>query len=154
MRSTTSRVPFRSGTFSALLEDEGPRDYAVLGTTRGHETWVQAARAALKLADRRGFVVVNRELIERVRSTACTRSPLNWPEGTQHNKSRFFQSNNHMQCQACGHAIQKPFNWVPILAYGHSEKPTPCSLWVGRDCAGKLFGCKVEGDAIYPERQR
>jgi hypothetical protein len=65
VRSTTSRVPFRSGTFSAMLEDDGARDYAVLGTTRGHETWVQAARAALKLADRRGFLVVNRGLIER-----------------------------------------------------------------------------------------
>lgn len=79
---------------------------------------------------------------------------IDWPEGTQHHKSRFFQSRNHMQCQACGHAIQNPFNWVPILAYGHGAAPAPYALWVGRDCAGKLFGCKVEGDAIYPERQR
>ena len=76
---------------------------------------------------------------------------IDWPEGTQHNKSRFFHSGNHMQCQACGHAIQHPFNWVPILAYGqkHDRVPVPYSLWVGRDCAGKLFGCEVEGDAIY-----
>ena len=78
---------------------------------------------------------------------------IDWPEGTQHNKSRFLHSGNHMQCEACGHAIQNPFNWVPILAYGHGDKPAPYGLWVGRDCAGKLFGCKVEGDAIYPERQ-
>jgi hypothetical protein len=79
---------------------------------------------------------------------------IDWPEATQHGKSRFFQSANHLQCQACGHAIQKPFNWVPILAYGHGATPAPYALWVGRDCAEKLFGCKVEGDAIYPERQR
>jgi len=78
---------------------------------------------------------------------------IDWPQGTQHNKSRFFHSGNHMQCQACGHAIQHPFNWVPILAYGHGESPTPYSLWVGRDCAAKLFGCEVDGDAIYPQRQ-
>lgn len=78
---------------------------------------------------------------------------IDWPEGTQHNKSRFFHSGNHLQCQACGHPIQNPFNWVPILAYGHGEEPTPYSLWVGRDCASKLFGCEVDGDAIYPQRQ-
>jgi hypothetical protein len=78
---------------------------------------------------------------------------IDWPEGTQHNKSRFVHSGNHQQCQACGHAIKDCFNWVPILAYGPSEKTTPCSLWVGRDCAAKLFGCEVEGDAVYPERQ-
>lgn len=76
---------------------------------------------------------------------------IDWPEGTQHNKSRFFHSGNHMQCQACGHAIRDPFNWVPILTYSEAGKraPVPYSLWVGRDCAGKLFGCEVEGDAIY-----
>ncbi len=88
---------------------------------------------------------------------------IDWPEGTQHNASRFTQSH---QCQACGHAIQNRFNWVPILAYGHVGKrecacppawacpkhgstAKPFSLWVGRDCAEKLFGCEVEGDAIY-----
>lgn len=65
VRSTTSRVPFRPGTYSALLEDEGSGDYSVLGTTRGHATWAQAARAALSLADRRGYLVTRRELIER-----------------------------------------------------------------------------------------
>jgi len=65
VRSTTSRVPFRSGSYSAMLEDEGANNYTVLGTTHGHDTWVQAARAALRLADRRGHLVVNRELVER-----------------------------------------------------------------------------------------
>jgi hypothetical protein len=54
VRSTTSRKPFRPGTYSALL-----------GTSRGHDTWARAAGAALKLADRRGYLVTNRELVER-----------------------------------------------------------------------------------------
>lgn len=81
------------------------------------------------------------------------RVSIDWPKDTQHNKSRFFHSGNHMQCQACGHAIQSPFNWVPILAYGHGVEPTPYSLWVGRDCAKKLFDCEVDGDAIYTQHQ-
>jgi len=72
VRSTTSRVPFRQGTFSAMLEDEGARNYAVLGTTRGHDTWAQAARAALKLADQRGHLVTNRDLIERRLATGAS----------------------------------------------------------------------------------
>lgn len=64
IRSTTSRVPFRPGTYNALLEEE-EGDYAILGTTRGHDTWKAAAAAAVKLADRRGHIVVNRALIER-----------------------------------------------------------------------------------------
>jgi hypothetical protein len=71
---------------------------------------------------------------------------IDWPVGTQHNRSRFLDSANNEQCQACGHAIKNPFNWVPILAYG---KEVPYALWVGRDCAEKLFGCEVEGAAIY-----
>lgn len=61
---TTSRVPFRAGTYRVQLEDDGSRDYKALGTTRGHATWEQAARAALGLADRRGYLVANRALIE------------------------------------------------------------------------------------------
>lgn len=71
VRSTTSRVPFRSGTYSAALEYECPGDYLVLARTQRHGTWVQATRAALKLADRRGYVVANRELVEhRIASEA------------------------------------------------------------------------------------
>ena len=72
---------------------------------------------------------------------------IDWPEGTLHFKSRFLHSANNSLCQACGHAIKDPYNWVPILSYDSGK--TPYSLWVGRDCASKLFGCEVEGDAIY-----
>lgn len=75
---------------------------------------------------------------------------VDWPQGTIHNASRFHYSANNAQCQACGHAIQNAYNWVPILAYD-AEK-VPLSLWVGRDCAEKLFGCEIEGDAIYKSR--
>jgi hypothetical protein len=64
VRSTTPRVPFRSGTYSAMLEDTDTRDYVILGTTRGHRTWAKAARAALRLADQRGYHVTSRDLIE------------------------------------------------------------------------------------------
>ncbi len=75
---------------------------------------------------------------------------IDWPEGTLHGKSRFHHSGNNQQCQACGHAIQDPLNWVPLLAHGHARAArVPYSLWVGRDCARKLFGCEVDGDAIY-----
>lgn len=72
-----------------------------------------------------------------------------WPEGTQHNKSRYYETDSNQQCQACGHAIRNPWNWVPLLADGPQG---PLSLWVGRDCAGKLFGVKVDGDAQYEGR--
>jgi hypothetical protein len=84
---------------------------------------------------------------------------IDWPEGTLHYRSRFLHSENNELCQACGHAIKDPYNWVPILAYGDAPlahqvidvvaKQVPYSLWVGRDCASKLFGCEVDGDAIY-----
>ncbi|HSX23290.1 MAG TPA: hypothetical protein VLE97_11005 [Gaiellaceae bacterium] len=84
---------------------------------------------------------------------------IDWPEDTLHFRSKFLRSENHELCQACGHAIKDPYNWMPILAYGAeplerqvsgvTPQPVPYSLWVGRDCASKLFGCKVEGDAIY-----
>lgn len=77
------------------------------------------------------------------------RGHIVWPAGTQHNKSRFFHSGNSFQCQACGHAIHNPWNWVPLLVDGPKG---PLSLWVGRDCAGKLFGVKVDGDAQYEGR--
>jgi hypothetical protein len=64
IRQTTSRVPFRGGTFVATLEQEGG-DYLTLGTTRGHDTWAAAAAAALRIADARGYIVFNRPLIER-----------------------------------------------------------------------------------------
>lgn len=61
----TSNVPFRSGTYSAVLEDEDARKYAILATTKQYDTWAEAAHAGLKIADRRGYFVVNRVLVER-----------------------------------------------------------------------------------------
>jgi hypothetical protein len=75
---------------------------------------------------------------------------IDWPEGTKHGASKYHGTENNDQCEACGHAIQNPFNWVPLLADAHwPDGDVQVSLWVGRDCAAKLFGCKVEGDAIY-----
>jgi hypothetical protein len=47
------------------------------------------------------------------------------------------------QCQACGHAI-KSGRFVPLVLDG---KNGLCSLWVGRDCAERFFGCKVTGES-------
>lgn len=73
-----------------------------------------------------------------------------WPEGTQHNRSRFAfgsRAGNH-QCHACGHAIQRADNWIPLLARDAAGE-NPLSLWVGRDCAKRLFLVDVKGAAEY-----
>jgi hypothetical protein len=62
MRSTTSRVPFREGTIEASLEDQ--EDFSTIVRTKGHDTREAALTAILRLADRRGFKVINRELFE------------------------------------------------------------------------------------------
>lgn len=73
-----------------------------------------------------------------------------WPEGTQHNRSRFAMGTAHNeQCHACGHAIKNAYNWIPLYAVTPSG---PMSLWVGRDCAKKLFACDVSGEAEFPQR--
>lgn len=59
---------------------------------------------------------------------------LLWPAGTRHGESRH---NTGGCCQACGHRIRNPYNWVPLVA---TTKTGPASLWVGRDCAGGLPG--------------
>lgn len=71
-----------------------------------------------------------------------------WPEGTKHCTSKFSHGSRagNSQCEACGHAIRNGYNWVPLLA---TTPKGPVSLWVGRDCASKLFGCDVTGDAEY-----
>lgn len=74
-----------------------------------------------------------------------------WPEGTKHNQSRYaYGSGNYNGCHACGHAIKRNDNWIPIVVDNTSG--TPLSFWIGRDCARNLFGAEVEGDAIYEER--
>jgi hypothetical protein len=77
---------------------------------------------------------------------------LVWPKGTVHGASRFHATNNNAQCQACGHAIKNPFNWVPVLV--DNKAGVPHSVWVGRDCAEKIFGIKMVGALILAEGQR
>ncbi len=71
-----------------------------------------------------------------------------WPSGTRHGASRF---SGGSQCEACGHGIRDRCNWVPLVANASHPQhgDGPVSLWVGRDCARKLFGCVVTGDAVY-----
>lgn len=73
---------------------------------------------------------------------------VRWPENTRHSASRFAGESKagHDRCHACGHAIKDPFNWVPLLA---QTAKSPVSLWVGRDCAHKLFGVEVAGQGRY-----
>lgn len=64
----TSRVPFRSGTLDARLEEvdaNGIPTGEIIFTTRNHETWASAAEAALKKADREAWTVVHRDLVLR-----------------------------------------------------------------------------------------
>lgn len=69
---------------------------------------------------------------------------LVFPAGTIHNASRYGCTNNNVQCQACGHAIKNPFNWVPVLV--DSKAGIPHSLFVGRDCAKSVFGIDMDGE--------
>ncbi len=70
-----------------------------------------------------------------------------WPEGTVHNTSKFaYGTDRNNTCHACGHAIKNAFNWVPLLADAGTE---PRSLWVGKDCARNLFGCKVTSEVEF-----
>lgn len=74
---------------------------------------------------------------------------ITWPDGTRHGASRWSAGDD--QCHACGHKIKDRTNWFPIVA-DSAAGGSPASLWVGRDCARKLFGCEVTGDAIYEGR--
>ena len=70
-----------------------------------------------------------------------------WPEGTRHGASRFSVSAaGASQCRACGHAIRDGGNWCPLVLDGPGG---PASLWVGRDCARHLFGCRVMGEGTF-----
>jgi hypothetical protein len=73
-----------------------------------------------------------------------------WPVGTSFDRSKF--ADNFEHCHACGHRIKNVFNWVPLLGQIKGPiGPGPTALWVGRDCAKKLFGCEVEGEALWGE---
>jgi hypothetical protein len=76
---------------------------------------------------------------------------LLWPEGTVHGASRYRGTDIHEQCEACGHAIKRIFNWVPLVLEGAGQPPK--SLWVGRDCAKSIFGVKMDGDLDIEETQ-
>lgn len=66
---------------------------------------------------------------------------LDWPEGTEHGRSRFSFFSH--QCESCGHGIKVRGNWVPlVMRQGHQP---PYSLMVGRDCAKSIFGIEVKG---------
>jgi hypothetical protein len=76
-----------------------------------------------------------------------TKLRLVFPEGCLHGSSRH---HSDTQCQACGHGISNPYNWVVLLiddAQGRTH-----SLWVGRDCARNLFGIDVKGELEYEGR--
>ena len=69
-----------------------------------------------------------------------------WPEGTRHGASRF---SSGTQCEACGHGI-KSGHWIPLVL--DAKDCPPKSLWVGRNCARHLFGCRSSSsarDAIF-----
>lgn len=74
---------------------------------------------------------------------------IKWPEGTLHNTSKFAWGSKagNSQCEACGHAIRRNDNWVPLLLDSVGNPPT--ALWVGKDCAKTLFGCVIQGTAIF-----
>lgn len=81
------------------------------------------------------------------------RVTIHWPPGTRHRRSKFSYGSRagNNQCEACGHAIKDPYNWCPLMA--READGSYSSLWVGKDCAKKLLGCKVDsGEAIYTGR--
>lgn len=73
---------------------------------------------------------------------------LLWPKGTVHGVSRWSRFRD-CQCEACGHAIRNPFNWIPLILT--AKDGTPKALWVGRDCAKTLFGIDMVGDLEITE---
>lgn len=73
-----------------------------------------------------------------------TIAKLLWPVGIKHGTSRYSETCNNSQCQACGHAIKNAFNWIPlVLTCSNGDTK---SLWVGRDCAKTLFGIDMVGE--------
>lgn len=75
---------------------------------------------------------------------------LLWPEGTKHNCSRYsYGTDRNLQCHACGHAIRNPGNWVPLILTGKDNVPR--SFWVGKDCAGNIFGVNMKGEAEWSQ---
>lgn len=71
---------------------------------------------------------------------------LDWPKNTWFGMSRHAgaSARGNRKCEACGHTILNPFNWVPILV--DDNEKVPYAFIVGRDCARSVFGIKVTGD--------
>lgn len=92
------------------------------------------------------------EVIINGKKLNMCRGRILWPDGTRHGLSKFSGSGDC--CEACGHLIRNPTNWVPLLFDADHPRhgKGPASLWVGRDCAKKLFSCEVSGDAVYQDR--
>lgn len=77
VRHVMARDAFKAGLHEARLEEVDADDISTgktLFTTRGHETWAQAASAALKKADRMAWDVTRRGLALR-RIAAETKVP-------------------------------------------------------------------------------
>lgn len=82
---------------------------------------------------------------DKGRKTWHFKGILRWPSNIQHNTGKYdFSDAGNNQCNACGHAIKNPFNWVPLILTDKDGNLK--SLWVGRDCARNLFGIDVKGD--------
>lgn len=146
-----------------LLDSRRPKPVIAFGGTLSPTVWANVGRAmeiemsTLGAPPSHGEWVEKEMLINgKMQKVSVWEVTIDWPKGTKHNMSKFVrnQESGNWLCQACGHAIKNPYNWVPLLAYTKPDKVhgTPLSLWVGRDCAQKLFGCEVEGDAIYKNR--
>lgn len=70
-----------------------------------------------------------------------------WPTGCRHGAGQFGVGERSLRrCQACGRAVRDARSWVPLVLDGLDG---PTSLWVGRDCARRLFDCRVTGDVAF-----
>jgi hypothetical protein len=68
VRHVMARAAFKAGLHEARLDEvdsDGIATGVVAFTTRGHETWASAARAALKKADKMAWDVIRRGLVMR-----------------------------------------------------------------------------------------
>lgn len=61
-----------------------------------------------------------------------------FPANTVFGESRFHIYNG--QCEACGHGIRNPMNWLPVLI--DDKAGVPHAVWTGTDCARNVFGIK------------
>ena len=131
LRRPPRRVVF--GTLSPLVAEHlGAKLDLKLDTVRSPKMVMEWVTRTFKKA---GHLVAEKVQVIRIL----------WPEGTIHSSSRFATDGQH--CEACGHAIRDPFNWLPVLI--DDQASIPHSFWIGRDCARRLFGATVDGDALY-----